>query len=145
MDEILIADVMSRTMAFPLVTYVPLQAAAILMMKHWGLRIAAALPLIPMVPVIYVGFDPNSYGNGSLYGVGLYLVYTPAMAYLAIFCLVGLVNRFVCANRLSTDTSTKNDADADAETEAKSHAPILIALLVLATVIVLGLVLLPFK
>ena len=139
MDETFIRDAMFRTMGLPLITYVPLQVAAILIMKHWGWRIAAALPLIPMVPVIYAGFDPDAYGHGSLYGVGLYLVYIHAMVYLAIFCLVGLVNWIIRANRQNSATSTENDKDTDV------YGPILIVLLVLAVIALLGLMFIPFR
>ena len=113
MHETLIADTMSETMGFPLITYVPLQLVAIVMMKHWVSRIAAALPLVPMVPVIYAGFDPDSYGHGSLYGVGLYFVYVPSMVYLAIFCLVRFAITLVQENRESSDQSTEDEENAD--------------------------------
>ena len=115
------------------------------MMKHWGWRVAAALPLVAMSPVLYAGFDPDSYGHGSLYGVGLYFVYVPAMVYLAIFCLVGLVNRSVRANRENSDTSTANNENADAETGMKSQTHTVIVLVVLAAIVFLGLMLIPFR
>jgi len=114
MDELITRHVMFRTLVFPLITYVPLQVAAILMTRHCGWRIVAALPLIPMVPVIYAGFDPDSYDHGSLYGVGLYFVYTPAMVYLAIFCLVGFVITLVWENRESSDIAAESDESPDA-------------------------------
>jgi len=145
MDATIIGDAMSQMMSFPLITYVPLQVAAILMMQHWSLRIAAAFPLIPMLPVIYTGFDPDSYGNGSLYGVGLYFVYIPAMVYLAIFCLIRFAITLVQENRASPVESTEDEQCADGQTEATSPAAVLLALVVVAVIIIFIMMLLvPF-
>lgn len=78
-------DLMFRTMRFMLVTYVPLQVAAIVIMKRLTWRIVAALPLIPMLPVIYAGMNRDAYRDGSLYGLVFYFPYAPVMVYLAFF------------------------------------------------------------
>ena len=84
-----------------LITYVPLQAAAIWAVKHPAARIAAGLSIIPMLPVIFTGVQPNTHRDGSLYGILLMIVYVPTMLYLAVFLCVGL------ANRASKTTSPK--------------------------------------
>ncbi len=70
-----------RITAFFLLTYGSLQVAAIVCCKRW-LRAAAALPLIVTVPIIIVGANPNSHGDGSLYGLVIYFPYLPVMIYL---------------------------------------------------------------
>ena len=95
-------DLMFRTMRFMLVTYVPLQVAAIVMMKRLPWRIVAALPLIPMLPVIYAGMDRDAYRDGSLYGLVFYFPYAPVMLYLAIVFFAGLASRAAKANKSDT-------------------------------------------
>ena len=90
-----------QVIGFLLITYVPLQAAAIWAVKQPAARIAAGLPIIPMLPVIFTGVQPNTHRDGSLYGILLMIVYAPTMLYLAIFLCVGL------ANRASNTTSPK--------------------------------------
>ncbi|MBC8872530.1 MAG: hypothetical protein H8E44_24110 [Planctomycetes bacterium] len=107
-----LSDAMVRTMGFMLITYVPLQVAAVVMMKRLLWRIAAALPLIPMLPVIYVGFNLDTYRDGSLYGLAFYFPYAPAMVYLAAILGVGI---FV--------TRGKRKAAADTTTETTGTTP----------------------
>lgn len=114
-----LADAMWETMGFMLITYVPLQVAAIVMMKRLLWRIAAALPLIPMLPVIYAGLTPDAYRDGSLYGLVFYFPYAPAMVYLAILCLVRGVIHLAHENRQSLETSPEDGGNADDKTEAK--------------------------
>ena len=82
-----------QVIGFLLITYVPLQAAAIWAVKHPAWRIAAGLPILPMLPVIILGIQPNTHRDGSLYGMLLMIVYAPAMLYLAAFLFVALANR----------------------------------------------------
>jgi hypothetical protein len=82
-----------QVIGFMLITYVPLQAAAIWAVKHPFARIAAALPILPMLPVIISGIQPNTHRDGSLYGILLMIVYVPAMLYLGTFLIVGLAIR----------------------------------------------------
>ena len=72
-----------------LLTYGPLQVAALVFCKRW-LRAVAALPLIVMVPIIISGANPNSHGDGSLYGLVIYVPYLPVMIYLAAILGVGI-------------------------------------------------------
>ncbi|MDA1051416.1 MAG: hypothetical protein O3C40_13170 [Planctomycetota bacterium] len=99
---------MYRTMGFMLMTYVPLQVAAILMMKRLPWRIAAALPLIPMLPVIYAGMDRDAYRDGSLYGLVFYFPYAPVMVYLAILIFAGLASR--AAKTTAIESEQTNDS-----------------------------------
>ena len=82
----------SRVTAFLLLTYGPLQMAALVCCKRW-LCAAAALPLIVMVPIIISGADPNSHRDGSLYGLFIYFPYLPVMFYLAAILGVGIFAR----------------------------------------------------
>ncbi len=82
-----------QVMGFLLITYVPLQAAAIWAVKHPAARFAAGLPIVPMLPVIITGIQPNSHRDGSLYGMLLMIVFVPAMLYLVLFLIAGLANR----------------------------------------------------
>ena len=91
---------------FFLLTYGSLQVAALVFCNGW-LRAVAALPLIVMVPVIIAGANPNNHGNGSLYGLVIYVPYLPVMIYLAVVLGVGI---FV------TRGTPKAAADAPAET-----------------------------
>lgn len=101
-------DTMFRTMRFMLVTYAPLQVAAIVMMKRLPWRIAAALPLIPMLPVIYAGMDRDVYRDGSLYGLVFYFPYAPVMIYLALFFFAGLATR--AAKKTAPESEQTNDS-----------------------------------
>jgi hypothetical protein len=82
-----------QVIGFLLVTYVPLQAAAIWAVKHPAARIAAGLPILPMLPVIITGLQPNTHRDGSLYGILLMIVFAPSMLYLAVFLFAGLASR----------------------------------------------------
>ncbi len=84
--------------AFLLLTYVPLQIAAIWAVQHPAARIAAGLPIVPMFPVMITGLQPQTHRDGSLYGLLLMMVYVPAMLYLAAFLLSGLASRGAKAN-----------------------------------------------
>lgn len=105
-----LGDMMFRTMRFMLVTYVPLQVAAIVMMKRLPWRIVAALPLIPMLPVIYAGMDRDAYRDGSLYGLVFYFPYAPVMVYLAFFCFAGLA-RSAKANKSDSGETTSSEGN----------------------------------
>lgn len=102
-------DLMFRTMGFMLVTYVPLQVAAIVIMKRLPWRIVAALPLIPMLPVIYAGMNRDAYRDGSLYGLVVYFPYAPVMLYLAIVFFGGLASRSANANQPDTEKTTSGE------------------------------------
>lgn len=104
-------DLMFRTMRFMLVTYVPLQVAAIVIMKRLTWRIVAALPLIPMLPVIYAGMNRDAYRDGSLYGLVFYFPYAPVMVYLAFFCFAGLTSRSAKANKLDSGETTSSEGN----------------------------------
>lgn len=76
-----------------LITYVPLQSAAIWAVRHPLGRIVAGLPMLVMLPVIFLGMQPNTHRDGSLYGILLMIVYVPVMITLAIFLVGGLASR----------------------------------------------------
>ncbi|MEQ1824752.1 MAG: hypothetical protein ABL921_02355 [Pirellula sp.] len=82
-------------MTFVFITYVPLQVAAVWAVKHPIARLAALLPIVPMIRVILVGMQPYAYNGGSLYGIMLMFVQVPAMLYLATFILAGLTRRYL--------------------------------------------------
>lgn len=50
---------------------------------------AAALPLLFMVPMIIAGLQPSDYHSGSLYGMFFICPYLPAMIYLVAVSSVG--------------------------------------------------------
>ncbi len=50
---------------------------------------AAALPLLFMVPMIVAGLQPSAYRSGSLYGMFFFCPYLPAMIYLVAVASVG--------------------------------------------------------
>lgn len=99
-----------QVIGFLLVTYVPLQAAAIWAVKHPAARLAAGLPIIPMLPVIITGMQPKTHRNGSLYGILLMMVFVPAMLYLAVFLVSGLANRSAKKSEPNPDATPQNDA-----------------------------------
>jgi hypothetical protein len=86
---------MVRLMTFVFITYVPLQAAAVWAVKHPIARLAALLPIVPMIRVILVGMQPHVYDGGSLYGIMLMFVQVPSMVYLGIFVLAGVTYRIM--------------------------------------------------
>ena len=70
------------------ITYVPLQCV-VLWKCRGAARVAAALPLLFMVPMIIAGLQPSSYHSGSLYGMFFFCPYLPAMIYLIAVSSVG--------------------------------------------------------
>ena len=82
-----------QVIGFLLITYVPLQAAAIWAVRHPLGRLAAGLPMLAMLPVIISGMQPNTHRDGSLYGILLMIVYVPVMISLAIALFAGLASR----------------------------------------------------
>ena len=50
---------------------------------------AAALPLLFMVPMIIAGLQPSAYHSGSLYGMFFICPYLPAIIYLVAVSSVG--------------------------------------------------------
>lgn len=92
-----------ETIALLLFTYVPLQAAAIWLMKRPVWRIVAGLPLLPMLPVAISGAQPGTYRDGSLFGILLMAAYLPAMVYVGIFVIAGLIRR--ARDSVSTESS----------------------------------------
>lgn len=73
---------MISNVGFLLITYVPLQIAAI--WRQQGLsRLAAAAPLLVMVPMITGACYASVYSDGSLFGMYFVCPYLPAMLYLA--------------------------------------------------------------
>jgi hypothetical protein len=123
---------------FFLLTYGPLQAAAIVFCKGW-LRALAALPLIVMVPIIICGANPKSHADGSLYGLVMYVPYLPVMIYLALILGGGI---FV------TKRTPKTAADTHLETTGRTPTSYalttFIMLCVLAGIILLVLMFIPF-
>jgi len=69
------------TVGFLCVTYLPVQFVALRQLRGVS-RVAAALPLLFMVPMIYVGLQPATYRDGSLYGMYFICPYLPTMIYL---------------------------------------------------------------
>jgi len=71
---------------FLLATYGPLQVAAI-WRQTGSHRVAAAAPLLVMVPMIVAAALPSSYADGSLFGMYYFVPYLPAMLYLIVAVL----------------------------------------------------------
>jgi len=69
------------TVLFLLLTYGPLQVAALWRSTGWK-RIAAALPLLVMTPLIVAGGNPNTHRDGSLYGLYIVCPFLPVLIYL---------------------------------------------------------------
>ncbi len=69
------------TVGFLCVTYLPLQFIALRTCRG-AARITAALPLLVMVPMIICGLQPSNFRDGSLYKLGFFCPYLPAMVYL---------------------------------------------------------------
>lgn len=83
------------TVAFLGITYIPLQCVAI--WKCRGIaRVAAALPLLVMVPMIIGACRPTAYENGSLFGMFFVCPYLPVMIYLIAVSLAGTRLPKVC-------------------------------------------------
>ena len=76
------------TAGFLGITYIPLQCVAIWKCRGVA-RVAAGLPLLVMVPMLYGAILPSNYQSGSLFGMYFVFVYFPAMIYLFAVSLVG--------------------------------------------------------
>lgn len=107
-DEIHLWTQMLQAMGFLLITYLPLQIGAILIVRHWLARLAAGLPIVLMLPVIMTGFQTKTYEDGSLFGIGLIVISAPVMFYLAVVVCAGLAFRSANANK-SEHSESKND------------------------------------
>jgi hypothetical protein len=81
-----IRERMIWNVGFLVLTYVPLQAIA-LWRQRGANRIAAAVPMLFMVPMIIGASSADAYRDGSLFGMYYYIPYAPAMLYLAIAAL----------------------------------------------------------
>lgn len=76
------------TAGFLSVTYIPLQCVAIWKCRGVA-RVAAALPLLAMIPMLYGALQPLSYDSGSLFGMYFVCPYLPSMIYLIAVSLIG--------------------------------------------------------
>ena len=76
------------TVGFLGITYVPLQCV-VLWKCRGAARLAAAFPLLFMVPMIIAGLQPAAYHSGSLYGMFFICPYLPAMIYLVAVSSLG--------------------------------------------------------
>ena len=76
------------TVGFLGITYVPLQCV-VLWKCRGAARLAAAFPLLFMVPMIIAGLQPAAYQSGSLYGMFFICPYLPAMIYLVAVASAG--------------------------------------------------------
>ena len=83
------------TVGFLSATYLPLQCV-VLWRSRGATRVAAALPLLFMVPMIVAGLRPDAYRSGSLYGMFFFCPYLPAMIYLVAVSCVGPRRPSVC-------------------------------------------------
>jgi hypothetical protein len=81
-----IVERMLWNVGFLCATYVPLQVAALWRQRGIN-RIAAAAPLLFMVPMIIGACSPDAYRDGSLFGMYFFCPYLPAMLYLSIAAL----------------------------------------------------------
>ena len=90
------------TVGFLSATYLPLQCV-VLWRSRGATRVAAALPLLVMVPMIVAGLRPDAYRSGSLYGMLFFCPYLPAMIYLVAVSCVGR------ASARTADTSCESD------------------------------------
>ena len=72
---------MLSTVGLLCATYLPLQFIALWRCRG-AARVAAALPLLVMLPLIVVGLQPSNYRDGSLYKLGFFCPYLPVMIYL---------------------------------------------------------------
>jgi hypothetical protein len=95
------------TVGFLGITYVPLQCV-VLWKCRGAARVAAALPLLFMVPMIIAGLQPSAYHSGSLYGMFFICPYLPAMIYLVAVSSAGPRAPKVCPIVLQ-DTSQPSD------------------------------------
>lgn len=97
-------------MVFVVATYVPLQVATVRAVKHPEARIAALLPLIPMLRVTIRGMQPDAYYDGGSYAIMLGFVMAPTMLYLTIFLFTGLAWRSREMGKRSVNSMPGGDA-----------------------------------
>ena len=83
------------TAGFLGVTYIPLQIVAIWKCRGVA-RVAAALPLFVMVPLLVGAVQPVNYDTGSLFGMFCVCPYLPAMIYLSAVSLAGTQLPGIC-------------------------------------------------
>ena len=83
------------TVGFLCATYLPLQCV-VLWKSRGATRVAGALPLLVMVPMIAAGLRPEAYQDGSLFGMYFIFPYLPAMIYLVAVSCVGPRRPSVC-------------------------------------------------
>ncbi|MDZ4686111.1 MAG: hypothetical protein SH850_13670 [Planctomycetaceae bacterium] len=76
------------TVGFLCVTYLPLQCVALWKCRGVA-RVAAALPILVMIPMLYGAVQPLNYDDGSLFGMYFVCPYLPAMIYLVAVSLAG--------------------------------------------------------
>jgi len=74
------------TVGFLCVTYLPLQCVALWKCRGVA-RVAAALPLLVMIPMLYGALQPLNYHDGSLFGMFFVCPYLPAIIYLVAVSL----------------------------------------------------------
>jgi hypothetical protein len=109
--EARLMEQMLQTMGFLLITWLPLQIAAIWIVKHPLARIGAALAIIPIIPILVTGFQTKTYRDGSLFGILFMGIYVPVMIYLALFFFAGLAARSAKKTAPeSTQTGTEPNA-----------------------------------
>ena len=77
---------MAMTLIALCATYLPLQAFA-LWRRRGATRLAAAMPLLVMIPLIIAGLLPSNYEDGSLYKLGFFCPYLPVMIYLVMILI----------------------------------------------------------
>lgn len=82
-------------LGFLSITYLPLQAAAIWKCRG-GARVAAALPLLVLVPMWFGDSQPLDFHIGSQTATYFVCPYLPAMIYLIVVSLVGTRRANVC-------------------------------------------------
>ena len=82
-------------LGFLSITYLPLQVAALWNCRG-GARVAAALPLIVMVPMWFGDFQPLDFDLGSRIAMYFVCPYLPAMAYLIVLSFVGIRRPSLC-------------------------------------------------
>ncbi len=83
------------TLGFLGITYLPLQCVALWKCRG-GARVAAALPLLVMVPMWFSDFQPLDFDLGSRTAMYFVCPYLPAMIYLTVVSLVGTRRANVC-------------------------------------------------
>ena len=73
---------------FLVLTYVPLQCV-VLWKCRGAARVAAVLPLLFMVPMLFDSLQPLDFDLGSAWAMYFVCPYLPTMIYLVVFSLVG--------------------------------------------------------